>query len=250
MTALNYISKPTDGAKAGAKRVIMIALDSQTEGLASQAKSIIGALTDKGIDDNPLFEVNGIDGPSPITDAWAVKTFGNKALSFFGSKAAKLLPVNPIKAGKHVRSGFKTGRHIQRFKAMAPQFESSRDLSRRLAALIELKERKLATRVGHFGASFVPFGGGFASAAIDAVNAGLNASVEEQVLNIAYELHWRAYREQKLARGGKGPAMRMIRELYRQGFGSEHAGENTAIADGFILEPKGWKPIFHKMSSM
>lgn len=250
MTALNYNRNSANGTKAAAKRVIMIAIDSQTEGLASQAELIIGALTEKGIDDNPLFEDNGIDGPSPITDAWAVKTFGTKTLSFLGSKAAKLLPVNPIKAGKHVRSGFKTGRHIQRLRAMAPQFECSQDLSDRLAALIELKERKMASRIGHFGASFVPVGGGVASAAIDAINAGLNANVEEQVLDIAYQLHWRAYREQKLARGGKGPAMRMIRELFRQGFGSERAGENTAIADGFILEPKGWKPIFHKMSSM
>lgn len=250
MTVLNYRKNPVKGAKAGSKQLIVIAVNSQTDGLASDAKLIIDALSDKGLDDNPLFAKNGIDEPSPISDVWYLKAFGTKAAGFVAGKAGKVLPVNAIKAGKHVRAAFKSGRHVQRLKAMAPQFKQSADLSYRLAALIELKQRKLGSRVGHLLASFVPVVGGATSAGIDVVNAGLNASVEDEVREIAYQLHWRAYREQMLARGGKGPAMRMIRELFRQGFGLERAGENTSIADGYIREPKGWQPIFDKMMSM
>ena len=204
--------------------------------------------------DNPYFTVHGIERPSPKTKHLLhhrkVRHYVQTCVGTAASIGSMALPVNPYALIRDGSSSGVSAAHLHRFAEMTRRCQHSKTLCQWLDVLKLMKTHKLFNRGVGFGLAVIP--GGVSLAVSVPVklcllikNAGVAAQESALCKVIAMELHWRAYQEQSLLKGGgSGPATAIVRELMtRRGVMCGFSHNYPAL----IQEPAGWNAFAAKI---
>lgn len=253
----------------GVAKVIDMATDTDAAGLTADVVAMlqdaykareIRTIGGKPLVDNPLFRSHGIDGDSPRTVKYLrtrmIKRVGGSALSLGGAiGAAAGSEVNVGGIVRHGATEADTLMHIARLKMLGRGFKQSEWLTAHLDTLVYIKTFKAGVRGAQLVGDAIPAkgAGSFVSGAIGIGAAGAkvigSSLLDRVVVQVATQLHWRAYQEITIggAGGGHGvgPAYRMLDELFtRRVHRVLGGGYDTA---GFIREPAGWLAVQDKL---
>lgn len=258
---------PLDEALLDALSFAATAVDCITDSnYASIASDAIATLNEArgGVDKyvpNPHFIENGHadtdtgSAQSPACKKYfkirMAKKIGGGLVSLAGNVGSIWTQVNVGAAAKHARSEVKTIAHLARLYKMSQGVKQSEYLTRLVNVLMVMKGIKAATQGGSLAAALIP--NAIASGAVGiATTIGGKVATKlkgKAVTWAAIELHWRAFTEIKLARGGgTGPAQRMVRELFNQAFITLPFESGAGGADKYLLEPSGWMVIQDKLN--
>ncbi len=178
------------------------------------------------------------------------KKIGGGLVSVVGNVGSIWTQVNVGAAAKHASSEAKNIAHLIKLYKMSQTIKQSEYLTKLINVLMVMKGVKAATQGGSLAAALIP--NAIASGAVGIATAiGGKAAVKlkgRAVTWAALELHWRAFTEMKIGRGGTGPAQRMVRELFNQALVTLPFEAGAAGADKYILEPSGWMVIQDKLN--
>ena len=210
--------------------------------------------------DNPMFEQNGHDGPSPATARYfTVK----KALKIGGTLGVAMLDVGGFASGAEaVNSSVVWYRLNALFEQMIPPSRRAKaatyartgwfswEVANKAvsAGSLEIMMRqvlrqKMYSGLGSATKAGVTFGTGgltgyFINSASSLIAPGLNALFGQDVQALAQGLHWFAYRESVVGQGvGKGPSMRILEAIWQQFAIGRTSGVTLAQ---ITREPRGW----------
>jgi len=237
------------------------------------AGNLLGGVLDLAMADpeedalgNPYFAQNGHEGESPVTNRYLL---AKKGLGIVGTIGTALLDAGGYTSGASaVQSSVVWYRINGLFERMVPA--SRRAKPPEYAAWYSWAVAKKAVPPGSlevqmkrilrqkmYGAAGgatkagIAFGTGgllgiFVNAASSQLQERLDAIFGQDVQTLAHGLHWYAFRELVVGRGGgKGPALRILDLLWQQ-FALGHGGY-VAIAD-VVREPRGWLVIADLMN--
>jgi hypothetical protein len=216
---------------------------------------------------NPFFVLNGIcetdDDSSPCTASYLRGRLGKSLASSAQSLTTGSLkmftvvdPATMAVAGVSIGS---TIAHAVALSAIAKKWRNSKTITGWVDCLLALKMAKLGHKTIAIVAASIPYLPPGTSTALEALAklptiAGVGESIGVAVAGgavirrIAIELHWRAYREQVLARSGGavGPASAILVELFTKRTQSRLLGKHDI--DALIKEPAGWMAINDKIA--
>jgi hypothetical protein len=220
--------------------------------------------------DNPWFVANGHDKrESPVTAHYlrnrARMTFGGALASFAGNLLEFTgSPVNPTGTLQHVNSVYSTGRHLYAIRAIGQSYKSTATITRWCDTIIRMKGLKLGTRAVQIASDVIPLP--LADKVVNviavAMTYGYRLGLTELCYLTAIEIHWRAFREQTIARSGHtrvadikadgegsgtdaGPASRIFAEILTRHGATRIWGQHDAAS--LILEPAGWMALGDKL---
>lgn len=213
--------------------------------------------------DNPLFQQNGHDGPSPGT----VEYFNaKKALKILGTlPLAKLDIGGVVSTGEAINTGIVWYRINALFEQMIPPSRRAKEPTYNRtgwfswevahkavsAGSLEIRMRQILKQKLYSGSgsglkAAITFGTGgwigyFVNSAGATIAPALNAWLGQDIPPLAQGLHWFAFAESVVGRGvGKGPAMRILDVIWEQFAIGKGSGVSLAQ---IIKEPRGWLVI-------
>lgn len=217
---------------------------------------------------NPFFVLNGIceadDDSCPATASYLRgrlgKTGASLAQGITTSSLKAFTVVDPVSMAKSGVSIGSTIAHIVHLKAIAAKWRNSTTITRWLDTLLFFKYAKIGKQSISLASAALPYappgtdtalqlaGDALTGAGAGAAVGGMAAATMLPVRRVAIELHWRAYREQVLARsgGGVGPASAILTELFTKQTASRLLGAHET--DALIKELAGWMAIEDKIS--
>ncbi len=241
--------------------------DGMLKALYARAKTLAKRKLGLDLVPNPFFVLNGIcdadDDNSPVTASYLRGRLGKSLASTaqgFATGALKTFtvvdPASMAMAGVSIGS---TIAHMVALSAIAQKWQNSTTITGWIDCLMKLKAAKLGKKsLAVISASipYLPPGTSTAlemlaklpSAAGVAESVGVALADGALVTRVAIELHWRAYREQVLARksGPVGPASAILTELFTKRTQTRLLGNHET--DAIIKEPAGWMAINDKIA--
>lgn len=268
--AVKYVLS-TKAGQSAAGGLAVEGLKSVHEGAGNLLAGVLDiAMADADEDalDNPFFQQNGHDGPSPNTQRYLQ---ARKALGMLGTLGTNLLDVGGItSAASAAQSSAVWVRINQLFEKMVPASRRAKptvyaswyswQVAQKAvpAGSLEIQmtrilRQKMYGAAGGATKAGIAFGTGglagiFVNAAASQLQEKLDALFGQDVQTLAQGLHWYAYREQVVGRafgGGRGPAIRILELLWQQfalGRGSMVSIEHV------VREPQGWLVIADLMN--
>lgn len=216
---------------------------------------------------NPFFVLNGIceadDEGSSTTASYLRgrlgKSLASSAQSLTTGSLKAFTVVDPTTMAVAGASIGSTIAHCVMLGNIAKKWRNSTTITGWIQCLLALKMAKLGHKTLAIVSASIPYLPPGTSTAIEALAklpslAGVGESVAVSIAGgavirrVAIELHWRAYREQVLARGGGavGPASAILVELFTKRTQTRLLGKHDI--DGLIKEPAGWMAINDKIS--
>lgn len=241
--------------------------DSAVKRLLARGKALAKRKFGFDLVPNPFFVLNGIceadDNGSATTASYLRGRLGKSLASSAQSLTTGSLkaftvvdPATMAMAGVSIGS---TIAHMVALSSIAKKWRNSTTITGWIDCLMMLKAAKLGHKTLSVISASIPYLPPGTSTAIEALAklpslAGVGESVGVAVAGgavirrVAIELHWRAYREQVLARGGGavGPASAILVELFTKRTGSRLLGKHDT--DALIKEPAGWMAINDKIA--
>jgi len=229
-------------------------------GLFTKAKTWAKQQANPPLVPNPFFVLNGIceaeDENSPKTAAYqhgrrakkVASTVQDLATGHFLKPVTVVDPVSIAKTGVSIGA---TIAHMAALEAIAKKWRNSQTISRWVGCLVAMKGCKLGKKTLAIVSASIPGLPPIAEKVLSAVSSvaetGVKKATDAVVTRIAIELHWRAYREQVLARSGGavGPASAVLVELFTKRTESRILGKYDT--DAIIREPAGWMAIKDKI---
>lgn len=235
---------------------------------------------DAAVKANPWFVANGhidkIDGTddddvrSPVTQAYirsrSWKSVGGTATSLVGSALSmKTAGLNVASAVRHGSAFMTTDAHLLGIWAIARSSRKTGTIAEWCEVVMRAKASKAAIRATQLAGAVipVPLAGGLINIATAAGKIGRKIGYTEVCYMTAIEIHWRAFREQKVAGNQKsgwplrtpiqskpdmkvGPASRIFTELFtRRGVTAVFRKYDVA---SLISEPAGWMALGDKIA--
>ncbi len=216
---------------------------------------------------NPFFVLNGIceadSDDSPTTAAYLRGRLGKSLASTAQGIATGALKaftvVDPVTIAVSGVSVGSTIAHTAALSAIAKQWRNSKTICSWVDCLLALKMAKLGHKTLSVVSAAIPYVPPGASTALQLLSElptamgvtgalGVSAATGSVVRRVAIELHWRAYREQVLARshGAVGPASAILVELFTKRTESRILGKHDIGT--IIEEPAGWMAISDKIA--
>ena len=216
---------------------------------------------------NPFFVLNGIcdedDNSSARTANYLrgrlAKSLAGSAQSLVTGSLKAFTVVDPATMAVAGVSIGSTTAHLVALEAIAKKWRNGTTISNWIHSLVALKMAKLGHKSLAIVSAAIPYLPPGTSTALQALaelptvagigeTVGVAAAAGTVVTRVAIELHWRAYREQVLARGGGavGPASAILVELFTKRTETRLLGKYDT--DAIIKEPAGWMAISDKIA--
>jgi len=215
---------------------------------------------------NPFFVLNGVceEGAESPTTTWYLRGRLGKSIASTAQGVATgalkaftvVDPVTLAVAGVSIGS---TIAHCAVLSAIARRWRNSRTITAWVECLLALKLTKLGHKSLAVVAASIPYMPPGTPLALQALSElpsvvgatgslAVSAASGAVVRRVAIELHWRAYREQVVARhgGAVGPASAILVELFTKRTESRLLGPHDTGA--IIAEPAGWMAISDKIA--
>lgn len=240
--------------------------DSAFRRLVSRAKTAAKRAFGLDLVPNPFFVLNGIcdadDESSPHTASYLRgrlgKSLGSTAQSLTTGSLKAFTVVDPTTMAMAGASIGSTIAHMLMLSKLAQKWKNSTTVTGWIDLILKLKVAKLGHKTLAVVSASIPYLPPGTSLAIEALAkipsiAGVGESVAVSlaggaiIKRVAIELHWRAYREQVLARtgGAVGPASAILVELFTKRAQTRLLGKHNT--DALVKEPAGWMAIADKI---
>lgn len=207
---------------------------------------------------NPLLWLNGFeDEDSPLVDAYlrhrTLKKYGGAVFSIAGMAASPFTAgTNPTAMARHASSEAATLIHLYKLSALKQRFARSDTVTGWIDLVVKMKIMKAVSQGAQLAVNALP--SSIASVGVAATVLGTGASIGTKIatktmggacMTASFHLHWRAYRELKISKTGRGPATLIIKELFSRRHYTVLGGSYDY--KGMIMEPGGWFAINDKL---
>jgi hypothetical protein len=206
--------------------------------------------------DNPWFQANGIDGPSPETQWYFRKQGWIKKASFAASAVGKVsgwfVGWNVADLAQHGSAAYNAHSNLNTLHALAQRLPKGGTLEMKLNHVIKLKQLKRVARGGGLAAASVPYAGPALGAAANVAKSTAVTWWDAATTATAAATHWQAYREGVIGRGAAtGPATRIIKHIFEDyTIAGALFAEDLAKVRAIIAEPQGWLVIADKLNAI
>jgi len=215
---------------------------------------------------NPFFVLNGIcdaeDESSSCTASYLRgrlgKSLASTAVGFATGSLKAFTVVDPTSMAMAGASIGSTIAHMTVLTKIAEKWKNSTTITGWIDLIMKLKLAKLGHKAIAVVAASIPYLPPGTSTAIETLaklpsvagvgeSIGVSLGAGAIIKRVAIELHWRAYREQVLARkgGAVGPASAILVELFTKRAQTQLLGKHQT--DLLIKEPAGWMAIADKI---
>ncbi len=239
------------------------AMDSDLCSNLAKSASLIKSVADSddgNVLPNIYFVYNGLeDADGPMTAEYfrgrSLKSLGGKAASFVGHAAAGgTAGINVALAVEEANATGTTSVHLLELLAMANRERKMErvTIGDWLKVVITAKSLKLAVRGASLAGAVIPVASLGVEIGKCVARLGIKLTLTKVCYATAAEIHWRAYREQAIAKGlnmgnGRmtGPASQIYWEIFTKR-GLTRIFGNYDIA-GLVSEPAGWLPLADKL---
>jgi len=234
--------------------------EGKLKGLIAKAKTAAKNKAGFALVPNPFFVLNEIcaaDDESSSKTVSYLRARLAKTVASFGQGAVTghfLKPVTGVDPVSIAKTGVSIGAtiaHVEALKAIAKRWRNSRTVSGWIDFLGYLKMAKGFNKNIALISSSIPYLPSSVGLALGGTmflgGMAFQQGNDAVLTRIAIELHWRAYREQVLARSGGavGPASAILIELFTKRTESRILGKYDT--DAIIREPAGWMAIKDKI---